>query len=94
MIPEEGTDEQLKDAVYNSVIPAKNQAELWLYCGGLDKIPSVFKTYSHNGVLVTLDTYHSSKPYTMTLVTFIDSVLDGTIRIAPHGTRFTKFLPK
>lgn len=90
MIPEEGTDKQLKDVVYNAMKPAADQMELWLFSPVACAIPSVFKTHSHDGTLVVVETRHCVEPYHMTLASFIESVLSGSIRLAPHGTRFIK----
>jgi hypothetical protein len=90
MIPEDGTDEQLKGAVYSAIRPAAQQVELWLWYPTKVDSPSVFKTHSHNGVLVVVETKHCEQPYTMTLATFVESMVGGSIRVAPHGTEFLK----
>lgn len=90
MIPEQGTDEQLKDVVYAALKPAADAVELWLFYPAQWDMPSVFRTHSHNGNLVVVETKQCVEPYTMTLATFVESMVNGSIRVAPHGTEFTK----
>lgn len=90
MIPDDGTDEQLKDVVYEALKPAANAVELWLFYPSQHDIPSIFRTFSHNGILVVLETKHCAQPYNMTLATFVESMVNGSIRVAPHGTVFVK----